>query len=158
MSFWSVLQDAFAEGADEGAHGAPTDLLIDAMMIAAKADRHVQKEEMRRIATLLTKHFRAFHGRADGAVMDALHASVERLAELGDPEAQLAGLAAKLKARGDFASEKGFALAYAVLLADGGLNEHERAFADRLRVALGLEQARADEIERDLDAALSASP
>jgi len=158
MSFWSVLQDAFAEGADEGAHGAPTDLLIDAMVLAAKADRHVQKEEMGRIAALLTKHFRSFRDRSDGAVMDALHASAERLAGLGDLDAQLSGLATKLQAHGTFASEKAFALAYAVLLADGGLNGRERGWADRLRAALGLVRARADEIERDLDAALSASP
>ena len=153
-SFWSALKEAFDEGRDEGAHGAPNALLIDAMMLAARSDRHVTKEELGRIAALLTKHFRSFADVPDTTLMTSLYDSVARLDGYGDLDAQLSGVANALKRRGTFAEEKGYALVYAVLLADTGLNDSERLFADRFRVALGLGPARAREIESDLDQAL----
>jgi tellurite resistance protein len=153
-SFWAVLKEAFDEGRDEGAHGAPNETLIDAMMLAARADRHVTKEELQRIASLLVRHFRSFATMPDSVVMNALYDAVSRLDARGDVDAQLAAVAGALKKRGTFAEEKGYALAYAVLLADTGLNEKERAFADRFRAALGVAEARAREIEADLEAAL----
>ncbi len=153
-SFWAALKEAFDEGRDEGAHGAPSGLLVDAMMLAARSDRHVTKEELGRIAALLTKHFRAFSHLPDSELMTALYDSVARLDAHGDLDAQLAGVAGALKKRGTFAEEKGYALVYAVLLADTGLNESERVFADRFRAALDLDPARAKEIESDLDQAL----
>lgn len=153
-SFWAVLKEAFDEGRDEGAHGAPNDTLVDAMMLAARADRHVTKEELHRIATLLTRHFRTFASVPERDVMQALYDAVTRLDGHGDLESQLGAVADALKKRGAFAEEKGYALAYAVLLADTGLNDRERAFADRFRAALGVGEVRAKEIEKELEAAL----
>ena len=81
-----------------------------------------------------------------------LHASVLRLDARGEPEDQLASVARELRAHGGFAAEKGYALAYATLLS-GGVDEAERAFAERLRAALELEPRRAREIELDLETA-----
>ena len=155
MSFWAKLKEAFDEGRDEGAHGAPTEKLVDAMMLAARAYCHVTKDELHRVATLLSRHFRAFSEVPGADVMNALHDAATRLDAMGDLDAQLEQVAKSLKGKDPFAAEKGYALAYAVLLADTGLNERERAFANRLSDALGLDLQRRAEIEGDLDAALT---
>ena len=153
-SFLSALKEAFDEGRDEGAHGAPTGRLVDAMMLAARSDRHVTKDELHLVANLLIKHFHAFEAVSDAVVMNALHDATERLDAMGDRDEQLAHVAAALKRRDAFAAEKGYALAYSVLLVDAGLNEREREFAERFAAALGIAEARRFEIEQDLEAAL----
>jgi tellurite resistance protein len=151
-SFWSELRDAFDEGRDEGLHGAPNELLVDAMMLAARADRKVTEDELERVVRLLAGHFKRFAELPAKELFALLHASVLRLDARGEPEAQLATVAAELREHGDFAVEKGYALAYATLLS-GGVDEAEGAFAERFRSALGLGARRAREIEVDLETA-----
>ncbi len=151
-SFWSELRDAFDEGRDEGLHGAPNELLVDAMMLAARADRKVTEDELERVVRLLAGHFARFRDLPAKELYALLHASVLRLDARGEPEDQLASVARELRAHGGFAAEKGYALAYATLLS-GGVDEAERAFAERLRAALELEPRRAREIELDLETA-----
>ncbi|NUO54239.1 MAG: TerB family tellurite resistance protein [Polyangiaceae bacterium] len=153
-SFLSTLREAFDEGRDEGAHGAPTGKLVDAMMLAARSDRNVTKDELHLVANLLSKHFRAYETVSDAVVMNALHDATTRLDAMGDRDEQLKQVAAALRRRDAFAAEKGYALAYSVLLVDGGLNEREHEFADRFAEALGILPARRLEIEQDLEAAL----
>jgi uncharacterized membrane protein YebE (DUF533 family) len=153
-SFWASLKEAFDEGRDEGAHGAPTALLIEVMMLAARADRHVTKEEMHRVAALLGRHFHAFGAASEADLMNELYTAVTRLDARGDRDEQLRTVAAALRGCGPFGAEKGYALAFAVLLADAGLNERERAFTDRLAEELGVGAARRSEIEADLEQAL----
>lgn len=153
-SFLSTLREAFDEGRDEGAHGAPTGKLVDAMMLAARSDRHVTKDELHLVANLLSKHFRVYETVPDAVLMNALFDATSRLDAMGDRDEQLERVAAALKRRDSFAAEKGYALAYSVLLVDAGLNERERDFADRFAEALGIVPARRLEIELDLEAAL----
>lgn len=154
QSFLSTLKEAFDEGRDEGAHGAPTGKLVDAMMLAARSDRHVTKDELHLVANLLSKHFRAYEAVSDSVLMNALYDATTRLDAMGDRDEQLKQVAAALKRRDAFAAEKGYALAYSVLLVDAGLNEREREFADRFADALGIGAAQRLEIEEDLEAAL----
>jgi uncharacterized membrane protein YebE (DUF533 family) len=153
-SFFSTLKEAFDEGRDEGSHGAPTGKLVDAMMLAARSDRHVTKDELHLVVSLLIKHFRAFEAVSDATVMNALYDATTRLDAMGDRDEQLTHVAEALKRRDAFAAEKGYALAYSVLLVDAGLNEREREFAGRFAKALGIADARRLEIEQDLEAAL----
>jgi tellurite resistance protein len=152
VSFWSVLKDAFDEGRDEGLHGAPNELLVDVMMLAARADRHVTEDELERVVRLLAGHFARFRALPAKELLALLQDSVLRLDARGEVDEQLAAVAAELRTHGEFAVEKGYALAYATLLS-GDVDDDERAFAARLRDALGLGARRAREIEVDLEQA-----
>lgn len=152
-SFWTSIKKALDEGQDEGEHGAPTDRLIDAMMLAARADSTVSQDELRRVAALLTKHFRSFAALPKDRLHESLSRCGARLDAMGDAPAQLEQVARSLRDHGSFAVERAYALAYAVLLADEGVTGVERAFADALGQALALDPRRRVAIEDELQGA-----
>jgi tellurite resistance protein len=156
MSIWRDLRKAFDEGRDEEEHGATTAAFLDLMLLAARADRVVDPEELTRVTALLTRHWRTFSGASDEEVARSLAESQARLDAMADGDAQLAMVCRRLGDQGARAAEEGYALAYAVLLAAGGINARERAFADRLRGALGVSSEAAAAVERKLDAAARA--
>lgn len=156
MTLWETLRKAFDEGRDEEENGAPADLLLDVMMLAARADRVIDSGERVRITNLLTKHWRAYHGHAEGALEEKIQRSLDRLDAMGAVSHQLKGACGALVSRGERAAETGYSLAYAVLLA-GGVDERERLFADELRGALGISSSRAASLEAKLDEAASFS-
>lgn len=156
MSIWRELRRAFDEGRDEEEHGATTSAFLDLMLLAARADRVVDPDELARVTALLTRHWRTFSGASEEEVARSLAESQARLDAMGEADAQLAAVCGRLVEQGARATEEGYALAYAVLLAAGGINERERAFADRLRNALGVPAAVAEAAERKLDDAARA--
>lgn len=154
-----ALARAFREGLDEETHGAPAELLIEVMVLAAYADGEVEKEESARIRHLLARRwsqFAAVPGQAvpetDTSIEDALAAAEERIeARAADGAGRaLDQVAAALRSRGPRAAEEAYSLAVAVLLATRGLESEERPFADALRDALGLDPERARELEAEL--------
>jgi tellurite resistance protein len=154
LGFWDSLKQAFGEGYEEERAGAPLDLHLDAMTLAARADREVTDHELTRIATLLRRHLRVFSAESEESTTQRLRASGQRLDRRGDEQAQFALTTAALVRAGDAASHEAYALAYAVLLSDDGLNDSERVFAERLAQALGISEDQRRQIERDLDSAI----
>jgi uncharacterized membrane protein YebE (DUF533 family) len=169
-----ALARAFREGLDEETHGAPTELLLEILVLAARADGAVEEEERARMRRLLARHWSQFSG--SGSVEDALAEAERRVDARG--ERALEEVAAALvslgrrpvrsaqgrliedssppaygQTRGPRAREEAYSLALAVLLATRGLESTERPFADALRDALGLDFTRARELEEDLVAA-----
>lgn len=157
MAFWQKLKNAFAEGYEEERAGAPIAALLDVMMLAARADRDITDHELRRVAALLRRHLHTFSSLSDGALERHLRDSLDRLDALGDEQAQLAEVARAITTAGTVAVDEAYALAYAVLLSDDGLNAPERAFATGLMRALGMSGEAARGIEHDLEAALRPS-
>ena len=153
MSFWADLQRAFDEGRDEIQLGAPPEHLIDAMTLAARVDQRVTDDELRRMVTLLRRHFHAFHDASDAQIMNTLSDSVSRLRTHGDQEAQARALSQAIRGYGTEGTETAYALAFAVLV-ENGLSAIERAFSDAFRVLLAIEEERAQAIEAELLAAL----
>lgn len=157
MGFWDSLKQAFGEGYEEERAGAPLELHLDAMMLAARADREVTDHELLRIATLLRRHLHVFSAESEEGVTQSPRASGQRLDRLGDENAQFVYTTAALVKAGGVACHEAYALAYAVLLSDEGLNDPERAFAERLAQALGVPSDERRQIERDLDSAMQPS-
>jgi tellurite resistance protein len=154
LGFWDSLKQAFGEGYEEERAGAPLDLHLDAMTLAARADREVTDHELTRIATLLRRHLHVFSAKSEESVTQSLRASGQRLDRRGDEQAQFAHTTAALVKAGGVACHEAYALAYAVLLSDEGLNDSERVFAERLAQALGISGDERRQIERALDSAI----
>jgi uncharacterized membrane protein YebE (DUF533 family) len=150
-----ALARAFREGLDEETHGAPTELLLEVMVLAARADGVVEAEESARMRRLLARHWSQFAAATEGEapIEDALAAAERRLEAReidGAAGGALEQVAAALRSRGPRAVEEAYSLAVAVLLATRGLEAAERPFADALRSALRLDAARADDLEATL--------
>ncbi len=149
-SLWSQLQAAFVEGREEGEHGAPTALLLEVMVLAARADREVSAVERARIIRLATRHFATLAKLSETELEKSLAQAESRLDARGDAEAQLTSVARAVHARGTLAIETAFALAHAVLLVDAGVSPPELSFGRAFAELVGLSKERATEIERAL--------
>jgi uncharacterized membrane protein YebE (DUF533 family) len=151
-----ALARAFREGLDEETHGAPAELLLEVMVLAAYADGEVEEEESARMRRLLARHWSQFAAPetdTDTPIEDALADAERRIQarEGGETSSRaLDQVAAALRSRGPRAVEEAYSLALAVLLATRGVEARERLFADSLRDALGLDAARAHELEAAL--------
>jgi len=157
LGFWQELKQAFGEGYDKERVGAPIELHLDAMMLAARADRDVTDHELQRITALLRRHLHVFSVEPEESVTRSLRASAHRLDELGDEQAQFEHTVTALAKAGEVACDEAYALAYAVLLSDDGLNQAERAFAKRMQLALKVSEGTARKVERELEAAMRPS-